>query len=53
MYEGNLNRALAAYNAGPERVKENIPNIRETKNYIKAVIEYYNAFSKHEDEEGF
>jgi soluble lytic murein transglycosylase-like protein len=51
LYEGNLNRALAAYNAGPQRVRENIPEIRETKNFIESVIEFYDAFSKHTEGE--
>jgi len=53
LYEGNLNRALAAYNAGPAKVKEEIPNISETKNFIESVLKYYDSFSKYEYEEGF
>jgi len=51
LYEGNLNRALAAYNAGPHRVRERIPDIRETKNFIESVIEFYDAFSKYTEGE--
>lgn len=47
LYEGNLNRALAAYNAGPHRVGERIPDIQETKNFIDSVLQYYNTFSKY------
>jgi soluble lytic murein transglycosylase-like protein len=47
LYEGNLNRALAAYNAGPYRVRERIPDIQETKNFIDSVLQHYNAFSKY------
>lgn len=50
-FDGNLNRALAAYNAGPERAKEGIPNIPETKRFIELVLEHYNNFSKYEAEE--
>ena len=46
-YNGNINRALAAYNAGPGRVKDDIPNIRETKDYISAVLDFYEKYSEH------
>jgi len=38
-YEGNLNLALAAYNAGPEAVKKfkGVPPYPETQNYIKKI----------------
>lgn len=42
-FGGNLELALAAYNAGPERVKNagGIPNIKETKGYVSRVLRYY------------
>ena len=46
LYGGNLNKALAAYNAGPKKVNSSIPEIPETKNFINNVIEYYKKFSK-------
>lgn len=52
-YGGNLNKALAAYNAGPDRVQDSIPNIRETRNFVDSVLHYYEGFSKTTDEEGF
>jgi soluble lytic murein transglycosylase-like protein len=52
-YDGNLNKALAAYNAGPKRVQDSIPNIRETRNFVDSVLHYYESFSKTTDEEGF
>jgi hypothetical protein len=38
-YEGDLDKALAAYNAGPHRVDaaNGIPDIEETKNYVKMI----------------
>jgi len=41
--EGNLPLCLAAYNAGPERVipAKKIPAIRETRDYVRRVINYY------------
>jgi len=39
-FDGDLEKALAAYNAGPGRVKDanGIPNIRETRNYVAAIM---------------
>lgn len=39
-FDGNLEKALAAYNAGPGRVIDagGIPNIRETKLYVAAIM---------------
>lgn len=52
LYGGNLNRALAAYNAGPNRVNDSIPEIPETVSYIRSVLDYYNQFSKSKESEG-
>jgi soluble lytic murein transglycosylase-like protein len=40
MYHGDLPMALAAYNAGPAKVKpsEGIPNIPETKAYVNRIL---------------
>jgi len=43
---GDFSLALAAYNAGPERVKnyQGVPPFRETMNYIQRVMNYYQLF---------
>ncbi len=43
-YAGNAQKALAAYNAGPERVKQygGVPPFAETRAYIIRVIDDYN-----------
>ncbi len=50
-FKKNIKLALAAYNAGPEKVEEykGIPPFKETKNFIRRVLKYYkhyNATSK-------
>jgi len=39
-FDGNVEKALAAYNAGPGRVIDagGIPRIRETQNYVAAIL---------------
>ncbi len=49
VFGGDLDLVLAAYNAGPARVKEykmNIPPYEETRTYIQRVKSYYNKFKK-------
>jgi soluble lytic murein transglycosylase-like protein len=43
-YNGDLDRALAAYNAGPRAVDRagGVPRIRETREYVQKVTDSYN-----------
>ncbi len=45
-YHGNIELSLAAYNAGPGRVKPfgKIPEIPETMAYVSKVMQHYNAY---------
>lgn len=47
-YGGNLEKALAAYNAGPTTVDRagGIPEIDETKNYVEGVVGLFNEYRK-------
>lgn len=46
-FNGDLNLALAAYNAGPYSVKKynGVPPYDETQNYVKKVVGYYKDYS--------
>lgn len=50
-FDGNIEKALAAYNAGPGRVEaaRGIPNIRETKAYVAAVMGRLSSHSRSND----
>ncbi len=46
-YGGDLIRTLAAYNAGPEAVRragDTVPNIPETREYVRKVVALYQAY---------
>ena len=45
-FRNNLKMALAAYNAGPERVEEyrGIPPYPETQNFVERVLKYYGQY---------
>ncbi len=47
-YDGDLSLSLAAYNAGPGRVKKygTIPRIPETVAYVKKVLHLYRAYQQ-------
>ena len=44
-FDNNVETALAAYNAGPGNVKkyDGIPPFKETQNYVKNILNYFNA----------
>ncbi|HDN27941.1 MAG TPA: DUF4124 domain-containing protein [Thioploca sp.] len=50
LFDGDMNLALAGYNAGENAVKRygnEIPPYRETKNYVKKVMRLYDTYRDH------
>lgn len=47
-FKNDIRLALAAYNAGPNRVKriKRVPEIYETKTYVKRVLEFYKLYKE-------
>ena len=45
-YGWNLELSIAAYNAGPGKVKGRMPNIVETKTYVSKVLGDYQSFKR-------
>lgn len=47
-FDGKVSLALAAYNAGPEKVEQykSIPPYAETENYVESVLKYYGILKK-------
>jgi soluble lytic murein transglycosylase-like protein len=50
-FDGDLEKALAAYNAGPGRVirANGIPRIRETQHYVAAILGRLSAHSRQDN----
>ena len=48
-FDGNIQKTVAAYNAGPGAVKryKGIPNYPETQKYVKRVLKLYRHYLKH------
>jgi soluble lytic murein transglycosylase len=46
LFNGNLRLALAAYNAGPNRVIKlgRVPQFKETENYVRQVQQFYSEY---------
>lgn len=51
MFDGNEMLAVAAYNAGPRKVKKygGVPPYKETRTYVRRVFAYYRSYSKSEE----
>jgi soluble lytic murein transglycosylase-like protein len=49
-FRNDLRLALAAYNAGPERIDEHngLPPFPETKSFVEKVLRYYKQYSSGE-----
>jgi soluble lytic murein transglycosylase-like protein len=48
-YNGDLELSLAAYNAGPGKVRDEVPNIPETKTYVSRVMGNYKGYLRRGD----
>ena len=46
MFQGDLTKTVAAYNAGPEAVRKaaGVPMIAETQNYVRKVVRLYKVY---------
>ncbi|AKU90886.1 lytic transglycosylase domain-containing protein [Vulgatibacter incomptus] len=51
LFEGDLVKVIAAYNAGPEAVRKagGIPRFEETQTYVKRVLELYRRYKAEQD----
>jgi soluble lytic murein transglycosylase-like protein len=45
-FPGEIELALAAYNAGPQKVAQfqGVPPYKETRSYVKRVLSYYKKY---------
>ena len=48
-YHNNYALGISAYNAGPGRVGENVPSIRETERHVGKVLNYYYQYKSKPD----
>jgi soluble lytic murein transglycosylase-like protein len=50
VFRGNIVQTVAAYNAGPEAVRKygGVPPYKETRQYVKRVLDYYRQYSSAE-----
>ena len=46
-FDGNITKAVAAYNAGPKAVQRHggVPPYKETREYVKRVLKFYRQYS--------
>lgn len=51
LFDGDLVKVIAAYNAGPEAVRRanGVPRIEETQTYVKRVLELYKRFKAEQE----
>ncbi|HWV37805.1 MAG TPA: transglycosylase SLT domain-containing protein [Vulgatibacter sp.] len=51
LFDGDLVKVIAAYNAGPEAVRRanGVPRIEETQTYVKRVLELYRRFKAEQE----
>lgn len=54
LFDGDLVKVIAAYNAGPEAVRKagGVPNYPETQTYVKRVLQLYREYQEREAEGG-
>lgn len=48
-FDGNVKLALAAYNAGPSRVEQQVSDFEQTNEFVKKVLHYYYEFRENDE----